>query len=233
MQLTDNSKTIISGTLRTLAQLVPIAGGAVAQAWSEYESFKLSQRIQEFFSELTTQFNLLEASHLDLREKIASMPDVAELLERTVASVKRETSEAKRRCFSRLYSSFLAAPDKTNPDERIDLIHHVEQLTEADLHILAEFNEHGGTLRGDLITRTVNPGWSVVGQKEHDAAWLQDHGHIVHSISKLESRGLIHQASFNAGFRSSGDSGSSFNLFRMKAWHITPIGVKLLQGLHA
>jgi hypothetical protein len=231
MQPTDATKAIISGTVRTLAQLVPVAGGAVAQAWSEYESFRQNKRIEDFFSELRIQLESLEASHADLKGKIASMPDVAELLERTVALAKRETSEAKRQSFSRLYSSFLAAPDKTNPDERIDLIHHVEQLTEADLRLLAEFSKHGGTLRGDIITNTVSPGWTAIGQKQPDASWLQDHGHVVHSISKLEARGLIRQASFNAGFQSSGEPGSSFNMFRRKAWHIAPIGVKLLKGL--
>jgi hypothetical protein len=35
----EKTKAIITGSLRTLAQVVPIAGGAVAQAWSEFEGF--------------------------------------------------------------------------------------------------------------------------------------------------------------------------------------------------
>jgi len=229
--MTDDSKAIIAGTVRTLAQLVPMAGGAVAQAWSEYEAFSQNKRTEAFFAELAEQLKRLEAQHADLKSKIASMPDAAELLEKSVTAAKRETNDVKRQVFSRLYGSFLAAPGLTTPDERTDLIHHVEQLTEADLTLLATFAQHGGTLRGDMATGTVNTGWSAVGQKEPDSAWLQKHGHIVHSIAKLEARGLIHRTVFNAGFQYSGEASSSFNIFREKAWQITPIGRKLLNSI--
>jgi len=231
--MTDDTKTIISGTVRTLAQFVPLAGGALAQAWSEYETFRQNQRVEAFFEQLREQMKHLESQNANLKSKITSMPDAAELLERSVAAAKRETCDAKRQMFSRLYTSFLDKPDSTTPDERLDLIHHVEQLTEKDFLVLEQFTRHEGTMRGDMLTRTVNPGWTPVGQREPDANWLQQHGDTVHSIAKLESRGLIHSAVLNAGFQYSGDAGSSFNRFREKAWSITPIGLKLFTGLAA
>jgi hypothetical protein len=229
--MTNDTKAIITGTVRTLAQLVPLAGGAVAQAWSEYESYSQTKRTEAFFTELAAQLRALESAQTDLKSQIGSMPDAAELLERSVAAAKRETSDAKRQTFSRLYSSFLAAPQTTTPDERIDIIHHVEQLTEADLNLLLEFMRNGGTMRGDTVTGTTNTGFSQVGQQAPDGAWLQKYGHIVHSIAKLESRGLLYPAVVNAGFQYSGEAGSSFNIFRQKAWRITPIAVKLINSI--
>lgn len=231
--MSDDTKAIISGTVRTLAQLVPVAGGAIAQAWSEYETINQSRRTESFFTELREHLQRLESHQADLSSRIASMPDAAELLERAVSAARRETNDAKRQVFSRLYSSFLGKPQATTPDERLDLIHHVEQLTEKDLSILAKFAQCGGTLRGDVLTGTVNSGWSSVGRREPDANWLQLHGETVHSIAKLESRSLIHRVTVNAGFFESGDSGSSFNVFRRKSWGITPIGSKLLAGIAA
>ena len=231
--MSDDTKAIISGTVRTLAQLVPLAGGAIAQAWSEYEAINQNRRTESFFAELRAHLQRLESHQADLNSQITSMPDAAELLERAVSAARRETNDAKRQLFSRLYSNFLAKPQATTADERLDLIHHVEQLTEKDFSILAKFAQLGGTLRGDTLTGTVDPGWSPVGQREADANWLQLHGETVHSIAKLESRGLIHRVTVNAGFRYSGEAGSSFNLFREKSWSITPIGSKLLTGIAA
>ena len=44
MSSSHPTNNIIAGTLRTLVQLVPMAGGAIAQAWTEYESFHQNRR---------------------------------------------------------------------------------------------------------------------------------------------------------------------------------------------
>src|SRR4051794_15342165 len=98
--MSSNTKAIITGSVRTLAQLVPIAGGAVAQAWSEYEFHAQNKRMQEYFDSLAEKLQALQARYNDLQQRIGSMPDTAELLERTVSAAKKETSDAKRQMFS-------------------------------------------------------------------------------------------------------------------------------------
>ncbi|MBE2282039.1 MAG: hypothetical protein IAE77_01110 [Prosthecobacter sp.] len=227
----DDTKALIAGTIRTLAQLVPGVGGAVVQAWSEYEAHSQSKRIHEFFNQLADHLRGLEAQHQDLKSHVQKMPDVAELLERCVAAAKRETSDAKRRVFSMLYSQFISAPESTSPDERIDLIHHIEQLTDPDLTLLETFGRHRGAMRGDMITGTVTPGLTQASHQSHDSAWLTRHGSTVHSISKLIARGLLHDTVLTDSFFYHVDGPSSFDRFREKAWIITPMGRKLLNAI--
>jgi hypothetical protein len=232
MSSSNSTNDIIAGSLRTLAQLIPVAGGAIAQAWSEYEAIRQKQRTEEFFAQLREHMAALERQNYDLREKIKSMPDAAELMEIAVAATKRETSESKRAVYPLLYSNFLASPSETTPAERLDLIHHLEQLSEADLSLLKRFPGGAGILRGDMITNTVEAEWQAVGHTDPDSAWLALHGSMIHSLAKLVARGLVYDAVFNDWFQSSGDEGSTFNRFRRKAWTITPLGRKLLLALH-
>lgn len=232
MPPSESTNDIIAGSLRTLAQLVPVAGSAVAQAWSEYEAIRQKQRTEEFFAQLREHIGTLEQKQSDLRQKIESMPDAAELMEIAVSAAKRETSETKRAVYSRLYCNFLASPSRTTPAERLDLMHHVEQLNDADILLLQRFAAGSGILRGDMITGTTMPEWQTVGgPRERDSAWLDRHGLVVHSLAKLDARGLLHEAMLNAASFSGGGMPNSFDCFRGKAWTITPMGKKLLQAL--
>jgi hypothetical protein len=231
MPPSESTNDIIAGSLRTLAQLIPVAGSAVAQAWSEYDAIRQKQRTEEFFNQLREHMAALETQNYDLRQKIESMSDAAELMEIAVAASKREVSEAKRAVYSLLYSNFLASPTETTTAERLDLIHHVEQLNDADLQLLHRFSRGNGILRGDMITGTTMPAWEQVGgPRESDSAWLEQHGPVVHSLAKLQARGLIHEAMLNAVF-SGGSTPNSLDRFRSRAWTITPMGRKLLQSL--
>jgi hypothetical protein len=232
MPPSDSTNDIIKGSLRTMVQFVPLAGGAVAQAWSEYESIWQKQRTEEFFAQLRENIEALEQQHSDLKQKIESMPDAAELMEISVAAAKRETSEVKRAVFSRIYSNFLASPSRTSPADRLDLIHHVEQLNSTDIGLLQRFAASSGLLRGDMITGTTMPEWETVGgPRERESAWLDRHGPVVHSLAKLEARGLLHDAMLNDGSFSRGSMPNSFDRFRGRAWTITPMGKKLLEAL--
>lgn len=232
MSSSNSTNAIIAGSLRTLAQLVPMAGSAVAQAWSEYEAIRQKQRTEEFFDQLREHIGTLERQQSDLRQKIESMPDAAELMEIAVAAAKRETSETKRAVYSRLYCNFLASPSLTTSAERLDLIHHVEQLNDADISLLQRFTACSGILRGDMITGTTMPEWETIGgPRERDSAWLDRHGPVVHSLVKLDARGLVNEAMLNAASISGGGMPNSFDRFRSKAWTITPMGQKLLQAL--
>jgi hypothetical protein len=57
----EQTKAIIAGSLRTLVQFAPVVGGAVAQAWSEFEGIQPNARIDEFFAEFRTRLEALEA----------------------------------------------------------------------------------------------------------------------------------------------------------------------------
>jgi hypothetical protein len=215
--------------MRTLVQFVPVAGGAISQAWSEYDSFKQNQRVDSFFIQLADHIQRLQFDQDVLKENIKNLEDAAELLERCVEAAQREASDPKRPVYSRLYCSFISNPSETTEDERINLIQEIEQLTSADLTLLSKFAQHRGVMRGDMITATVQVGWTAVGAKPSNTQWLQQHGTTVHSIAKLIGRGLLTETEFNASFSYSGDSGSSFNRFRQCAWAMTPIAFKLLK----
>ena len=72
----EQTKTIIAASLRTLAQLVPIAGGAAAQAWSEFESIQRSARIDEFFAQVNERLRALESHAATIKDRIERMPAV-------------------------------------------------------------------------------------------------------------------------------------------------------------
>jgi len=178
---------------------------------------------------MAAQLRELQTTVGDLDKRAASFSDAAEVLELAVAAARRETEAVKRSQFSRIYSGFLSDPRGTTPDERIDLIHHLEQLSMADLTVLGHFAQ--GPNRGDFLTGTTHGGWSPVGVDDPNPNWLREFGPLVHSLAKLESRGLIHEATINAGFAHAGDAGSAFNRFRRRAWQITPMGLKLLKSM--
>lgn len=229
--MSEDTQAIISGAVRTLAQFVPLAGGAIAQAWSEFEAHAQNKRINEFFDHLAKVLEDLQKRHSDLRDRVARMPDAAELLERAVAAAKRETSNAKRMCYPRIYAHFIENPDQTTPDERLDIIFHVEQLSEVDINLLAKFRSGSGVMRGDMLTDTVHPAGMTFSRTDNEKDWLATYGHIVHSLAKLEARGLLMETQMNAIFSWAGNSAAPFNRFREKAWRITPIGLRLLSSL--
>ena len=227
----SSMKSWIVGGTRTLTNLIPIAGGAIAQAWSEYETHKQNERVEEYFQALAQRLKDLGDRVDTLQRHIAQMPDAAELLERTVEAAVREVSSSKRSVYPIVYMNFLLAQDQTTPDERTSILDHIEHLTATDLNVLSKFGQQRA-LGGEVLTNSVDPGWGAVGgPKEPDDKWLQQHGDLVHSVTKLTSRGVITETYLNRGMATSGESASSFNRFRRKAWCITPIGRKLLDSL--
>ena len=226
----DSTKAVIVGGLKTLAQLVPVVGGAVVQAYSEYDSYRQTKRVEDFFANLGEELRKLREAHEELARNVQKLPDAAELLERCVDAARRESSDSKRVVYSRMYCSFIASPTNTTEDERINLIQEIEQLTETDLEVLSTFARNRGVMRGDTITNTVGGDWSQV-HNQADSEWLNKHGQTVHSIAKLVGRGLLAETEFNASFGYVGDPGSFANRFRKRAWTLTPIAHKLLQSI--
>ena len=54
LDLTETrNAALIKGGLRSVIAAAPMVGGALAQAWSEYETYKQSERVEQFFEQLT------------------------------------------------------------------------------------------------------------------------------------------------------------------------------------
>lgn len=197
---------IIKGGIRSLAQAIPLVGGALSQAWSEYENYRQNERIKEFFEHLITRLSAVELQVTDLAERVKKLPDAAELLEEIVEGVKRETQLEKRDWYVCALTYFMREPTETTRDERRSIIEDLETLTLQDLSYLAKFSH--GTLRGDALTDSTFPHFSIVGVpgSVEDGKWDRILGPAVNSLAKLESRGLIVQTAINAMFGWSGDA---------------------------
>lgn len=228
------SKTtaIIKGGIRTLAQLVPVAGGAISQAWSEYETFTQNRRVDEFFTRLGSRLSIVESQIGDLSARIRQLGDAAELLEEIVEGVKRETQTDKRQSYVNTFIYFVKDPGKTNRDERRSIIADLDVLTSQDFGYLSKFT--AGNWRGDMITDTGIYGFSPTGEgHEADKEWERILGPAIHSLAKLEARGLIVRTTINASFSMSGPGDAWYNQFRRKAWQLTPMGAKLLEAIRS
>ena len=229
----EKTKAYITATFRTAlagADMAIPGIGLLAAAWSEYDGIKQSERTNAFFKEVTDQLRRLQSSQANLSQKVAALPGKAELFERCIEAAKAEPNDAKRPSFSKLYVSFLTAPSTTSLDERLDMISHLEQLNESDLAVLEKFAHHNGVMRGDMVTATVRPSMNMI-NSQPQTHWLEKYGDKVHSLAKLEARGLLIRTQYNAHFGYEGEPNSDFNLFRERAWRMTPIAMKLLTAL--
>jgi hypothetical protein len=72
---------IIAASLRTLAQFVPVVGGAAAQAWSEFEGILRNARINEFCEQFQLRIAALEEQAATMKIRLENMPDFPQLLE--------------------------------------------------------------------------------------------------------------------------------------------------------
>ncbi|HKP04991.1 MAG TPA: hypothetical protein VJU77_16685 [Chthoniobacterales bacterium] len=229
---TRNS-AIIKGGIRTLAQFVPLVGGAFSQAWNEYETYSQSARVDEFFDRLTARVAAMEQGVAELAANVKKLPDAAELLEDIVRRVKREPEDGKRHYYVNVLTSFIAQPESTTRDERQTIIDDLDTLTAQDITYLQKFA--AGAQRGDWISSTEDTGFEDVGlgTGKEDMKWDAMLGPAINSVAKLEARGLITQASINAMFSLTGPGDAWYNRFRSKAWRMTPIGGKLLRALNS
>jgi hypothetical protein len=227
----DELNALIHGGIRSLAQLVPGVGGMWAQAWSEYETFHQNKRVSEFFAQFTKRMATMEMQHIDLKDRVATLEDRSELLEDIVSRVKREPEASKREYFVNVLCYFALEPGATTRDERQSIIDDVDSLTVQDVDYLGKFSS--GALRGDIITSTTFPGFSIdqVIGKTVEEKWDRILGPAIHSLAKLEGRGLIVPATVNAMIGFEGPADTWNNQFRRKAWRITSTGSKVLRAI--
>jgi hypothetical protein len=227
----EKTKAIITGSLQTLAQVVPLVGGAAAQAWSEFESFQHNTRINEFFAEVTTRFEGLEAETSAIKDRIEHMEDFARLLEDTVDAVRRESDDRKRQLYPTFFVNLILQSTEIPPDERSFLLDTLDSLTEHDLVVLRQF-EATGSSRGDILTQTSWGEFAPVGaQSPFNAKYEKLLTPFLISTAKLEARGIILPVPNRDAFSYSGTGGEWYDSYRSRAWKLMPVGRDLLNAL--
>jgi hypothetical protein len=216
---------------RTLAQLVPIAGGAIAQAWSECESFQRNARINKFFAEFAKRIEALEGEQSVIKERIKHMEDFTRLLEDIVDVVRRESNDRKRELYPTFFVNLILHSLVISPDERSFLLDTLDYLTEQDLAVLRKF-EKTGMSRGDAISDTTSGEWAALGDKDAlSAKYEKVLTPFLISTAKLEARGIIFPVPNPGGFSYVGTGGDWYNLYRGRAWRLMPVGRDLLNTL--
>src|SRR5262249_6094980 len=103
----EKTKEIITGSVRTLTTLLPIAGGAIAQAWSEYESVNRNARIDKFFADAAKRMDAIEGRQSIIEEHVKQMEDFTRLLEDTVDAVRRESNDRKRELYPTFFVNLI------------------------------------------------------------------------------------------------------------------------------
>ena len=231
MRCREQTKTIIAASLRTLAQLVPIAGGAAAQAWSEFDSIQRNARIEEFFAQVNARLRALESNSATIKDRIERMPDFPRLLEDTVDAVRRESDDRKRLVYPTFFINLILQSPTLPPDERSFLLETLNTLTEHDLGILRQFQQ-GGWNRGDILTNTSQGDWVPVGvQNPLNDKYEKLLAPVMISTAKLEARGIILPGPNRHEFTFAGTGDEWYDIYRQRTWKLMPVGRDLLGTL--
>lgn len=222
---------MITGGLRTVVAAVPIAGGALAQLWSEVDGHLRNKRIAALFEGLANRLQALEGEMPDLKARIAAMPDLARLLEDTVSFASREPDDTKRESFPTLLVNLIRDSDRIKAEERAYLLESFDALSTEDLKYLNQFKD-SGYARGDHLTGTVNPPWAKLGgDSELEAQFDREFAPAMAATAKLEARGLIAATDNKWAFAEGGLEATWYKAYRQKAWRLMYLGRALLDLL--
>jgi hypothetical protein len=184
----SNRTALIKAGIRSLATLVPALGVCV-QAWSEYESHKKDQRIDEMFRNLRDLAAGMQNRLVSVQNCIETVvSEFPALFEKTVEKVQKEVSERKRLLFARALLNNLAAGPNLPYDDKLNIIEILDALTESDLMVLNRFPLQGVIKVPALFDP---PPDSDVPSLLHLEPELS---RLVVSLKKLESRGLIYES---------------------------------------
>jgi len=219
---------IIAASLRTLAQFVPVVGGAAAQAWSEFEGILRNARIDEFFEQLKLRIEGLEEKAETMKERLENMPDFPRLLEDAVEAVRKESDQQKRSMFPAVIVRLILQAEETTVDERAYILEMLDSLSTQDLNVLKQFKF--GHSRGDILTNTTQGAWAPMGQKApFDRKYEELLSPVMISTAKLEARGILVAVPNRGAFQFSGNGGEWYDIYRERSWKLMPIGRKLLE----
>lgn len=215
---------LIEGGLRSLAASIPGAA-SLGQAWSEYENHKQSERIEKFFRALTDALKRLESRIRAAEEHIVKSGELPDLMQRAVSSSQRANDDRKIKVLADALASSLAAGAKVKYEDKLNILDTLDSLTYEDIQVLSYFSQ-GRILQVDQIFR--NP--ELRGSTPDDKLGL-----LVHSLSKLDSRGIVGETTPET-FRvvgGVGNPGSWFNRWRERYYVLLPFGKLLVDALQA
>ena len=218
----DDQREIVGAAVRTILAAVPGCSW-IAQAWSEYESYKQKQRIELFFRNLAQAMQRAERQIRQHEEYSRQSGEFPLLLEKTLDFVSREPSETRTNQHATLLANCLAAGPDLPPREKIDYILLLEFLTEDDLSLLGVFYPDKN-IRVEKLHESIR----TFGGKptKHNLAT------VIFSLSKLESRGLVSQTEDNIGHQAwAGPIDNWYNRWLFKHYTILSHGKMLVDLL--
>jgi DNA protecting protein DprA len=211
----------ITGALRTAAQLHPVIA-PLGQAWTEYESYKTSRRIEELINNLAQELEEWKQKGNTANEPVQPPADFAELFERAVEKVRKEFDETMRAKYARLLARIVADGNQRGHATNVQLIESVDALSELDLRVLELFKGQEEKSMGDLKLQTLGLSGDVNSQ-----IWQ-----VASSLAKLESRGLLLNVSTHSGvvFVQNGLNKDTAR-WRETKYRILPIGKLLIESI--
>ncbi len=176
---------IIAASLRSLATLTP-ATSFLAQAWAETEGILRNRRIDAFLEEIGKQFTLHAAALRRVEDCVKGSPEFADLIERTVRNVARESSEPKRQATAAAFVHCILAGKRLSYEDKRRLLESLDSLLDAEVDLLRQINRTHAVVKLahflDMQTQLA---------PVNSAAVAEGVGTVVARIAKLESRGLI------------------------------------------
>lgn len=116
----------------TLANLVPVLGGAVGSILSGTAQDRRWERVMEFLADV--DHRIREVS--DESRTYVRTEDFEELLEETLRRVARERSEQKRKVFARFLAGTIESPGEQSYDERLEFLGTLERMQPDHVRVL-------------------------------------------------------------------------------------------------
>lgn len=212
---TSDWRTILGRVLRTAGASNPITG-VLAQGWSEFSAARFEARVHAWIKGAEQ-----EMSRLGVR--LDAVTDAqAELMERIVEKVHRQSTPTKVLAYSRLFARSVETA-RTDAQAAIDAIEALDSLTIQDLDVLRQLKSKRPIRVEDLV-RTYDNDPHVDRERKL--------GSIVQSLSKLESRGLVGETTSEEGTGVMSYWGAAdhwANRWKAKYFEVLPFGRRFLE----
>jgi hypothetical protein len=236
--MNDDTKALIGAGIRTNLVALPSIPGLpnfaamIEQGWSEYENHQFQNRVGEFFTEIKSRFESLEALQTgDLGRTLALEAQIA-LLEETVTATSHEPLPEKRKTFADFYVSAVVGKQGNDADYVRSLLQQLESLTLSDLEVLRKFRSNGSATGQMMAPMETNSEHGDPFRFLTNDAQEKFLAPLKLSIIKLETRGLILKELHmdGGGFIDDGKL-SALAEFHKEIWHLTYLGRQLLSAI--
>ena len=134
-------ESVVYTGLRAIAASVP-AAASISHAWTEWETSQQFTRLEDFIIQLRLQVERRQQELEGLAESLRQSEDVAPLLERAARAARLEPSDARRAAFAACLFELLLHLD-TPLGDKLDIIEHLDHLTEQDLSVFLHIDGEG------------------------------------------------------------------------------------------